>query len=50
MPCLSLQPADKRRVPENGRIVLQLEECKAARPIARISTDKRVDLAQLPNI
>ena len=50
MPCLGLQPADKRRVLENGRNILQLDVCRAARPSARFSTHERVDLAQIPEI
>ncbi len=47
---LGLQPADKRRVLENGEIILQLDVCRAARPSACISTHERVDLAQILKI
>ena len=50
MPCLILQPVDKRPAPENGGKLLQLEGCRAAWPSARISSDKQVDLAQIPKI
>ena len=47
---LGLQPADKRRVLENGENILQLDACRAARTSARISTHERVDLALIPKI